>query len=73
MDEFEQSDLEKETNDSHNTCYQNAIHYKEKENVFIKNCKCGLFPLVLVKKLGGTMTFSVGLQKTDKGGLKAYC
>ena len=24
MDEFEQSDLEKETNDSHNTCYQNA-------------------------------------------------
>ena len=27
MDEFEQSDLEKETNDSHNTCYQNAIRY----------------------------------------------
>ena len=26
MDEFEQSDLEKETNDSHNTFYQNAIH-----------------------------------------------
>ena len=32
MDEFEQSDLEKETNGSHNTCYQNAIRYKEKEN-----------------------------------------
>ena len=28
MDEFEQSDLEKETNDSHNTFCQNAIHYK---------------------------------------------
>ena len=27
MDEFEQSDLDKETNDSHNTCYQNEIHY----------------------------------------------
>ena len=27
MDEFEQSDLEKETNDSHHTCYQNAIRY----------------------------------------------
>ena len=27
MDELEQSDVEKETNDSHNTCYQNAIHY----------------------------------------------
>ena len=31
MDKFEQSDLEKETNDSHNTCYQNAVHYKERE------------------------------------------
>ena len=36
MDEFEQSDLEKETNDSHNTFYRNAIHYKGQENVFIK-------------------------------------
>ena len=27
MDGSEQSDLEKETNDSHNTCYQNEIHY----------------------------------------------
>ena len=27
MDEFQQSDPEKEINDSHNTCYQNAIHY----------------------------------------------
>ena len=33
---FEQSDLEEETNDSHNTCYQNAIRYKEKENAFLK-------------------------------------
>ena len=36
MDEFEQIDLGKETSDSHNTLYQNAIHYKEKENAFIK-------------------------------------
>ena len=49
MDQFAQSDLEKETNDSHNTCYQNAIRYKEKENAFIKNYKCGLFSLVFVK------------------------
>ena len=38
MDAFEQSDLKKKTNDSHNTCYQNAIRFKEKENAFIKNC-----------------------------------
>ena len=31
-----QSDLDKETNDSHNNCYQNAIRYKEEENAFIK-------------------------------------
>ena len=69
MDEFEQSDSEKETNDSHYTCYQNAKRYKEKENAFIKNCKCGLFSLVFVIKLGGGMTeiFSAGLRKTDKG------
>ena len=36
MDKFEQSDLEKETNDSHNTFYQNAIHYKERENALLK-------------------------------------
>ena len=50
MDEFEQSDLE------NNTCYQNAIHYEEKENAFIKNCKGGLFSLVCVIKLEGSMT-----------------
>ena len=75
MNEDEQNDLEKETNDSHSSCYQNAIRYEEKENenAFIKNCKCGLFSLAFVIKLGGSMTeiFSVGLQKTDKG-LKAY-
>ena len=48
MDEFEQSDLEKETNGSHNTCYQNAIRYEEKENAFIKNCRCGLSSFVFV-------------------------
>ena len=69
MDEFDQSDfiLEKETNDSHNTCYQNAIHYKE--NALIKNCKRSLFSLVFVIKLGGSIT-EIGLRKTDKG-LKA--
>ena len=49
MDEFEQSNSEKETNASHNTCYQNAICYEEKENAFIKTCKCGLFLLSLFK------------------------
>ena len=39
MDESEQSNLEKETNDSLNTLYQNAIHYKERENAFIKELK----------------------------------
>ena len=36
MDEFEQHDIEKETNDSRNTFNQNAKHYKEKENAFVK-------------------------------------
>ena len=36
MDEFEQSDSEKHTDDSHNTTYQNVIHYKERENAFMK-------------------------------------
>ena len=35
MDKFKQSDLEKETNDYHNTSYQNAMLYKEK-NTFKK-------------------------------------
>ena len=56
MNEFEQSYLEEETNDSHDTCYQNAIRYKEKENAFIKNCKYVLFFLVFVIRLGGSMT-----------------
>ena len=56
MDEFEQSDFEKETTNSHNTCYQNAVRYKQKENVFIKNCQCGLFSFVFVIKLGGGVT-----------------
>ena len=29
MYEFEQSDSEKETNDSHKTCYQNVIRYEK--------------------------------------------
>ena len=73
MDEFEQSDLEKDTNNSRNTCYQNAIRYKEKENAIIKNCNCGLFSLVFVIKLRGSITeiFSVGLQTTGKGQRRA--
>ena len=50
MDEFEQKDLEKETNDFHNIFYQNEIHYKEKENAFIKNYKGGIFSFVFVMK-----------------------
>ena len=34
MDEFEQSDLEKERNDSHDTCYQNAKRCKRKRKCF---------------------------------------
>ena len=37
MDELEQSDLGKETNDSHNTFCQDANYYKEREKAFIKN------------------------------------
>ena len=55
MDEFEQSNLVKETNDPttlsikpHNTFYQNAIHYKEKENAVIKKYMSGIFSLVFV-------------------------
>ena len=36
MDEFDQSDLMKERNDSYNNCYQISMHYKEIENAFIK-------------------------------------
>ena len=76
MDEFEQSDLEKETiaNDSHNTCYQNSIHYKEKKmHAFIKIVNVVYFLFVFVIKLGRSMTeiFSVGLQKTNKD-LRAF-
>ena len=68
MDESEQSDLEKETDDSHNTCYTSTCNTLYKKMLSQKNCKCGLFSLVLVIKLGGSITeiFSVGLQKTDK-------
>ena len=68
MDEFEESDSEKETNESHNTCYQNAVRYKEKENAFMRNCRYGLFSLVFIIKLGRRTTeiFLVGLKKTDK-------
>ena len=35
MYEFEQNGSEKETNDFHNTCFQNAIRFKQKEYAFI--------------------------------------
>ena len=47
MDEFEQSDSEKETNDFYSTCYQIAIRYKEKENAFIKTVNVVYFFLSL--------------------------
>ena len=41
-------------NGSHCTFYQNAVHYNERENAFMKrNYKCGIFSLVFVIKLGG--------------------
>ena len=63
MDEFEQSDLKRDTNDSHNTCYQKVILYIEKENAFMRDCIYALFSLVFVIKLGESITeiFSVGL------------
>ena len=36
MTSLNKSDLEKQTDDSHNTIYQNAIHYKEREYAFMK-------------------------------------
>ena len=42
MDGFEQSNLEKEANDSHNTCHQNGMHYNERENALMnKICHLG--------------------------------
>ena len=74
MDEFKKKRFRKtETNDTHNTFYQIAMYYKEKEKAFIKqNFKCGMFSRVFYYKTRGSMTeiFSTGLQKTDKG-LKA--
>ena len=64
MDEFEQSDSEKQTNYSHSTCYQNAIRYIEKENAFIQNCKC-VFSLVFLVKLGGSMTEIFSVRTTE--------
>ena len=52
MDEFEQSDLEKPTGDSHNIIYQNTIHYKERENTFIKkiSVNCLLSALMTTRR-----------------------
>ena len=58
MDEFEQSDLEKEINDSRNTMYQIGIHYKEKDNAFIKKFKCSIFSVISFIKLDGYKTKS---------------
>ena len=50
MDVFEQSNSEKETNDSHNTFYQNAIYYKGHENAFIRKLKvCYIFSCLCYK------------------------
>ena len=48
MHEFKQSNLEKETNDSNNTRYQDGIRYEEKENAFIKIVKVVYFLFYLV-------------------------
>ena len=61
MDEFENSDSEKETTDSHYTFYQNAIHYQENENAFTKNVTMVYFLLSLLENWG---TCELGQQKT---------
>ena len=49
MDEFEKSDQRKRhANDFHSG--QNAIHYKERENAFMKNKNVVIFSLVFVLK-----------------------
>ena len=50
MDEFEQSDLEKETSDIHNTFNQNGIHHEERESALIheKNLSVVYFLLPLL-------------------------
>ena len=53
MDEFEQSDVGKEKNDSHNTFCQNLIHIKAIENAFIKKIKLWyIFSCVCYKTKG---------------------
>ena len=66
MDNFEQSNLEKETDDFDNTFHQNAIHCKEKENTFLKKLQMWYILSCLCYTLGGRMTeiFSVELQET---------
>ena len=48
MDEFEQSDSEKETNAFHNTRYQNAICFIYKKNASIKIVNVAYFFLSLL-------------------------
>ena len=47
MDEFEQSTLEKETNDDHNVFYQNPIHCEEREFLQEKKLSAVYFRLSL--------------------------
>ena len=49
-----ESDLEKETNDSHNTFHQTALHYKEGENAFMKNIMSVVYFLFSLLKNEGT-------------------
>ena len=51
MDEFEQSDLEKETNDSF---YQNVVHYKDREITFMKKITSVVYFLCLCYKPMGS-------------------
>ena len=63
MDEFEQHDSEKETIDSHNTCYKNA----DKKRKFFHNKLYMLFILFcLCYETRGKYAFSVGLQKQTR-------
>ena len=51
MDEFERSDLEKETNDSHSNFYQNPIHYQENYRRILESLSSWHLQLTISKTL----------------------
>ena len=65
MDELEQSDSEKETNDPHKTFNENAKHYKNSEKAFPKKLQGVVyFILFFVTNPGGRMSKNYKRQKS---------